>query len=175
MIPSPQYPLYSGTLAVLGGRRVDYLLDEDAQWGINDKDLTSAYDIAVQQVRTAMLQIDVMQCVQHGLFSLGYQRSRVGCHQPWQPYRAVPRGTSATYYSNKIYRTASFLNLCEITDQAGTIASIIRFAHKRKLIIFADEVYQANVYGKIPFTSFKVLHQIRTVRCEPIPCTSFAL
>lgn len=50
MIPSPQYPLYSGTLAVLGGRRVDYLLNEEAQWGISAKDLEASYDHAVSQV-----------------------------------------------------------------------------------------------------------------------------
>ena len=36
------------------------------------------------------------------------------------------------------------------------IGEIIRFAHRNRLVILADEVYQTNVYdSKLPFTSFK--------------------
>lgn len=45
---------------------------------------------------------------------------------------------------------------CFRSPQASVIEDIIRFAHKRKLILFADEVYQTNIYGKVPFVSFKV-------------------
>ena len=33
MIPIPQYPLYSATIALAGGTQVDYFLNEDLQWG----------------------------------------------------------------------------------------------------------------------------------------------
>jgi aspartate/methionine/tyrosine aminotransferase len=34
LIPTPQYPLYSATLQVLGARQVGYYLDEEAGWGL---------------------------------------------------------------------------------------------------------------------------------------------
>ncbi|XP_060535869.1 alanine aminotransferase 1-like [Cylas formicarius] len=38
----------------------------------------------------------------------------------------------------------------------GNIEEIIRFAHREKLFVLADEVYQQNVYGDgVPFVSFK--------------------
>jgi len=35
------------------------------------------------------------------------------------------------------------------------IQEIIRFASEKKMLLMADEVYQTNVYGSTPFTSFK--------------------
>ncbi|GIL81466.1 hypothetical protein Vretimale_1026 [Volvox reticuliferus] len=35
MVPIPQYPLYSATLTLYGGRLVPYLLDEGAGWGLD--------------------------------------------------------------------------------------------------------------------------------------------
>lgn len=37
MIPIPQYPLYSATLTLYGGHRVDYYLDEENSWQLNEK------------------------------------------------------------------------------------------------------------------------------------------
>eukprot|EP00386_Alphamonas_edax_P007866 GDKI01026036.1.p1 GENE.GDKI01026036.1~~GDKI01026036.1.p1 ORF type:complete len:583 (+),score=156.18 GDKI01026036.1:92-1840(+) len=40
---------------------------------------------------------------------------------------------------------------------------VIRFCQSERLVLFADEVYQDNVYGDIPFTSFrKVAHELRS-------------
>lgn len=41
------------------------------------------------------------------------------------------------------------------------LQELIRFAFENRLVIFADEVYQENVYGAVPFTScYKVLRQM---------------
>ena len=37
MIPIPQYPLYSATLTLYGGHRIDYFLDEQNSWQLNEK------------------------------------------------------------------------------------------------------------------------------------------
>ncbi len=37
MIPIPQYPLYSATLTLLGGKAIGYHLDEDNQWQLNEE------------------------------------------------------------------------------------------------------------------------------------------
>lgn len=39
MTPTPQYPLYSATMDLLGGRKVGYYLDEDKGWGLNLEEL----------------------------------------------------------------------------------------------------------------------------------------
>lgn len=46
MIPIPQYPLYSATLTLLGGRAIPYLLDESAEWALSRASLEAAYDRA---------------------------------------------------------------------------------------------------------------------------------
>jgi len=43
MIPIPQYPLYSGTLGLLGARQVGYYLTEEKNWGLGFKDLEKSY------------------------------------------------------------------------------------------------------------------------------------
>lgn len=42
LLPVPQYPLYSATLTLLGGKSVNYYLDEEAGWGIDVKELERA-------------------------------------------------------------------------------------------------------------------------------------
>jgi len=37
MIPIPQYPLYSASIALLDGRQVGYYLDESSNWGLSVK------------------------------------------------------------------------------------------------------------------------------------------
>ena len=44
------------------------------------------------------------------------------------------------------------------TGQVMTLANmqkIIEFCYKRNLVLLADEVYQENIYGDVPFTSFR--------------------
>ena len=42
MIPIPQYPLYSASLALYGGRQIGYYLDEQAGWQLNERVLTES-------------------------------------------------------------------------------------------------------------------------------------
>jgi alanine transaminase len=42
MIPIPQYPLYSASLALYGGKQIDYLLDEDNYWQLNERILSKS-------------------------------------------------------------------------------------------------------------------------------------
>ena len=39
MIPLPQYPIYSATIDLLGGRKVGYYLDENNEWNLNLNEL----------------------------------------------------------------------------------------------------------------------------------------
>jgi aspartate/methionine/tyrosine aminotransferase len=43
MVPIPQYPLYSATITLLGGHRVDYFLDEDSGWKLTLAQLEQSY------------------------------------------------------------------------------------------------------------------------------------
>jgi aspartate/methionine/tyrosine aminotransferase len=47
MIPVPQYPLYSATIDLHGGKKVLYSLDEDRNWELSKDNLERAYDLAV--------------------------------------------------------------------------------------------------------------------------------
>ncbi|MCX7641229.1 MAG: aminotransferase class I/II-fold pyridoxal phosphate-dependent enzyme [Elusimicrobiales bacterium] len=39
MIPIPQYPLYSATISLYGASQINYYLDEDKHWELNEKEL----------------------------------------------------------------------------------------------------------------------------------------
>ncbi|CAH0761449.1 unnamed protein product [Diatraea saccharalis] len=108
LIPIPQYPLYSASLAEYGLGQVGYYLDEDKDWA---------------------LQIDELE-------------------------RARKEASS-----NYAVRALVVINPGNPTGQVLTrdnIEAIIKYAHKNKLFIFADEVYQDNVYAKgSQFFSFK--------------------
>lgn len=108
MVPIPQYPLYSATLAELGMHQIGYYLDEDKNWGLDIDEL---------------------------------ERSLKEARKVSSP------------------RAIVVINPGNPTGQVLTrenIESIIKFAHKEKLFIFADEVYQHNIYDKdSKFHSFK--------------------
>ncbi|KAG6454716.1 hypothetical protein O3G_MSEX008826 [Manduca sexta] len=114
MIPIPQYPLYSASLAEYGLEQVGYYLDEDHQWGLDIEELERALADASKNCNVRALVV---------------------------------------------------INPGNPTGQVLTrdnIESIIKFAHKHKLFLFADEVYQDNVYAEgSKFFSFKkVLREI---------------
>jgi aspartate/methionine/tyrosine aminotransferase len=46
MVPIPQYPLYSATIALYGGRMAGYYLDEASGWNLSRKKLDEAYEKA---------------------------------------------------------------------------------------------------------------------------------
>jgi alanine transaminase len=46
MIPVPQYPLYSATLSLYGGKQIGYYLDEENRWQLSEEILTESYDEA---------------------------------------------------------------------------------------------------------------------------------
>ncbi|KAI5632399.1 aminotransferase class I and II domain-containing protein [Phthorimaea operculella] len=106
MVPIPQYPLYSASIAEFGMVLVGYYLDEDNNWGLDLKELERAYD--KMSSKCAIRAIVVIN--------------------PGNP-------------------TGQVLSRQNIED-------VIKFARERKLLLFADEVYQHNIYvGE--FHSFK--------------------
>lgn len=108
MVPIPQYPLYSATIAEFDMKQVDYYLDEEAKWGLDVAELERSV-----------------------------KEARKTCNP----------------------RVIVIINPGNPTGQVLTkknIQEIIEFAHREKLFIFADEVYQDNVYEKeSQFHSFK--------------------
>ncbi len=49
MIPIPQYPIYSATVNKLGGRKVGYYLNEDANWSITLGELEARFEEALNE------------------------------------------------------------------------------------------------------------------------------
>ena len=46
MIPVPQYPLYSASLALYGGKQIGYYLDEENRWQLSKQILIDSYEKA---------------------------------------------------------------------------------------------------------------------------------
>lgn len=108
MVPIPQYPLYSATLAEFNMHQIGYFLNEQKQWGLDLAELQRSIDEAKK--------------VSH------------------------PRVIVVINPGNPTGQVLSRENIEEI----------IKFSHKNKLFIFADEVYQDNVYAEgSKFHSFK--------------------
>mmetsp|Transcript_127433 Transcript_127433/g.396675 ORF Transcript_127433/g.396675 Transcript_127433/m.396675 type:complete len:508 (+) Transcript_127433:69-1592(+) len=114
LVPLPQYPLYSASIALYGGRLVGYHLDEDAGWGLGVGRMQAALDAA----RAEGVEVRAVVVINPG----------------------NPTGQ------------------CLKEEQ---LRALVRFAHANRLVILADEVYQENVYGGVPFTScHKVLSEM---------------
>ncbi|XP_014248318.1 alanine aminotransferase 1 [Cimex lectularius] len=108
MIPIPQYPLYSASLAEFDMEQIGYYLDEDKNWALEVKEL----ERAVSEARKV--------CFPRAIVVIN----------PGNPTGQV------------------------LTRQ--NIEEIIKFAKKENLFIFADEVYQDNIYDpESEFHSFK--------------------
>lgn len=108
MVPIPQYPLYSATIAEFGMNQVGYYLDEDNNWGLDIRELERSLTEAKKV--------------------------------------CLPRAIVVINPGNPTGQVLTKKN----------IQGIIEFAHKNKLFVFADEVYQDNVYDKeSTFHSFK--------------------
>jgi len=108
MIPIPQYPLYSASLAEYNMEQVGYYLDESRNWALDVQEL----ERSIKEAKT---------------------RCKV--------------------------RAIVIINPGNPTGQVLTrenIEAVVKFAQKEKLFIFADEVYQHNVYAEgSKFHSFK--------------------
>jgi alanine transaminase len=115
MIPIPQYPLYSATITLYGGRQIGYYIDENNHWQLNEEILTESITRARRE---------------------GINPVALSVINPGNPTGAV------------------------LTEE--NIRMIIRFARNHRLAIFADEVYQENVYAaQSKFFSFaKMMHEM---------------
>lgn len=108
MVPIPQYPLYSATIAEFDMEQIGYYLNESTHWGLDTAELQRAIDEAKKH--------------------------------------SAPRAIVIINPGNPTGQVLSRDNIEEI----------IKFAYKEKLFIFADEVYQDNIYDPdSKFYSFK--------------------
>jgi aspartate/methionine/tyrosine aminotransferase len=49
MIPIPQYPLYSATITLFGGRQIGYYLDENSGWQVDERALAESLSVATAE------------------------------------------------------------------------------------------------------------------------------
>jgi aspartate/methionine/tyrosine aminotransferase len=111
MIPIPQYPLYTATLALLDGAPVPYYLNEAKGWAITAAELESSYKKAKKD---------------------GINVKAIVVINPGNP-------------------TGQVLDV-------EMMREVVAWAHKRKIVLLADEVYQANIYAE-----GKKFHSMREV------------
>merc|ERR1712096_509882 len=95
LIPIPQYPLYSATLAEFNMNQMGYFLDEDNNWALDINEIQRALDQGIAE---------------------GAEPRAIVVINPGNP-------------------TGNVLSKKNLED-------VIKFAHRNKLFIFADEVYQ---------------------------------
>ena len=108
MIPIPQYPLYSASLAEYNMDQIGYYLNEDKNWSLDMSEIERAYNEAA--------------------------------------VRCSPRAIVIINPGNPTGNVLSRAN----------IEAVVKFAEEKKLFVFADEVYQDNVYADgCKFHSFK--------------------
>jgi len=108
MIPIPQYPLYSASLAEYNIDQIGYYLDEARNWAMDPAELERAYQAAKEKS-----DIKAIVVINPG----------------------NPTGQVLT---------------------RENLEAVIKFAAEKKLFVFADEVYQQNVYAEgSAFHSFK--------------------
>ncbi|XP_023545560.1 glutamate--glyoxylate aminotransferase 2-like [Cucurbita pepo subsp. pepo] len=62
LVPVPQYPLYSATIALYGGSLVPYYLDESSNWGLDVNDLRQS----VAQARSQGIMVRAMVIINPG-------------------------------------------------------------------------------------------------------------
>ena len=62
LVPVPQYPLYSATIALLGGTLVPYYLEETANWGLDVNELRQS----VEQARFKGITVKAMVIINPG-------------------------------------------------------------------------------------------------------------
>merc|ERR1712209_255356 len=108
MIPIPQYPLYSASLAEYNMHQIGYYLNEDKNWSLDLSEIERAYNAAEAE--------------------------------------CAPRAIVIINPGNPTGNVLSRAN----------IEAVVKFAEEKKLFVFADEVYQDNVYADgCKFHSFK--------------------
>jgi len=126
MIPIPQYPLYSASLAEYNMAQVGYYLDESRNWALDVAELERSYKAASETCNIRAIVI---------------------------------------------------INPGNPTGQVLTrdnVEKIIQFAADKKLFIFADEVYQHNVYAEgSAFHSFKKVMMEMGEPYNTLECASF--
>lgn len=109
MIPIPQYPLYTATIALCGGRAVGYYLNEENGWSMELHELRRS----IREAQQEGTKVRAMVVINPG---------------------------------NPTGQCLSIENMREV----------VRFCEDEGLILIADEVYQANVYGDAcKFVSFR--------------------
>jgi len=116
MIPIPQYPLYSASIPLFGGKQIKYFLDEERGWGLSVNELEKSWADATAS-------------------------------------GVVPRALVIINPGNPTGQVLLEQNMRDIID----------FCQRRRVVLLADEVYQANIYQPEakPFHSFKkVLHHM---------------
>lgn len=110
MIPIPQYPLYTATLAYVDATPLPYYLQETSQWSMNHQVLVDT----ISKAKKDGTPIKALVIINPG----------------------NPTGACLTQ---------------------SAIEEVIKMCYEERILLMADEVYQANIFDaeKKPFVSFK--------------------
>ncbi|XP_072874668.1 alanine aminotransferase 1 isoform X2 [Chlorocebus sabaeus] len=157
LIPIPQYPLYSATLAELGAVQVDYYLDEERAWALDVSELHRALCQARGHCHPRALCV-INPGNPTGAFPPPHPTPPAPLCALAQAVPGLPSPGCPVEGSAPPWLTQPCC-LPHTPGQVQTrecIEAVIRFAFEERLFLLADEVYQDNVYAAgSQFHSFK--------------------
>ncbi|NJR42522.1 MAG: aminotransferase class I/II-fold pyridoxal phosphate-dependent enzyme, partial [Akkermansiaceae bacterium] len=123
MIPIPQYPLYSASVALYDGNFVGYELDESTNWGMSIQSLQAAADAAVCPVSTCLSLSCIACCAQLSLSTaFSFQE------YPWVSSQRACAVVTAIQVKWQLYTEALFSSRSTTPAQS--------FLTKEKLSVF---------------------------------------
>ncbi|CAI5956621.1 unnamed protein product [Closterium sp. NIES-65] len=178
LCPIPQYPLYSASIALLGGTLVPYYLDESQGWGLDMAELKQSCEDARQkgtEVRVGLwwITLGFWLMREGGLVGEGWWAGRkfaatwmssslLPPHFHKSPFFYPPPRTHPPFpvtHPGGQVRCLVFINPGNPTGNClseENLKELVKFCVDERLVLLADEVYQENVYqDERPFLSAK--------------------
>ena len=145
LVPIPQYPLYSASLALQGAQLLGYELAEDRGW---------AMPIEV----SSQLNLVTREALTSARFTLTEMPS------PARP-QELEKVLEDAISKGVVPRALVVINPGNPTGNClplENMQAVVRFCSKHNLVLMADEVYQENIYDRsMPFFSFKKVEPLR--------------
>lgn len=134
LVPIPQYPLYSAAIQLLGGSLVGYYLHEETGWCV-------AHACCLTQERQSQPRV-IPPCE-------GADWMVRACAGRSLDFDELDRAVADAKRKGVTVRGMVFINPGNPTGQCLTrddLEKLVRYCHRNKLAVMADEVYQENIY-----------------------------
>ncbi|EMS46317.1 Alanine aminotransferase 2 [Triticum urartu] len=153
LVPIPQYPLYSASIALHGGSLVPYYLNESTGWGLEISDVKKQ----LEDARSRGIDVRALVVINPG--NPTGQKTFLVCFN---------YGVHSIYLLNECIS-----RILEVLAEENQY-DIVKFCKNEGLVLLADEVYQENIYAdNKKFHSFKKIVRSLGYGEEDLPLVSY--